>query len=537
MKSFPIFHKEKGQLAGFAKKKRSSEESRLYLLPLFFALVFLILTGRLLQLTIVKGNYFRHLAEDNRLKEIPIEAPRGKIIDRKGFTVAYSSASDTQGNRGLPRRYNDPYAFSHLLGYRQVASKEDMKNDSCAVRLKMNDMVGKDGLEKIYECMLRGKKGKKLVEIDAKGKPLKTISIVSPQEGKTVQLSIDLELQKYAYQALLDGQKAAYGKKAVIIASIPETGEILVLISMPSYSLEDFEINEEEKIRALFDNPDKPLFNRATHGIYPAGSIFKLFVATGGLEEKTIDEHFRVEDTGKITLGDKTFGNWYFLQYGKTEGMVDIITAIKRSNDIFFYTLGEKLGEKKIQKWAEHFGFGKKTGSILPDEEGLVPSVFWKQDVLKENWYTGDTYNLAIGQGYLLTTPLQVHTAAASFANGGFLCAPQFLKTTKEKPASCKKLELSQKTLDLVREGMREACSAGGTGWPFFDFPIPVGCKTGTAQSHAASGIPHAWFTVFAPFDKPEIAITVLVEETGEGSNVAAPIAKEILTSYFSRTQ
>ncbi|TAL40210.1 MAG: hypothetical protein EPN89_20100, partial [Methylovulum sp.] len=268
--------------------------------------------------------------------------------------------------------------------------------------------------------------------------------------------------------------------------------------------------------------------------------------AAGALEEGAINEKTIIEDIGTISAGKHTFGNWYFLQYGKTEGMLNIVSALKRSNDIFFYKTGEKLGEEKIASWAKRFGFGAQTGSVLLDEEGLIPTRFWKKEVLHEGWFLGDTYNLSIGQGYLLTTPLQINRAAAAFANGGYLCQPLVKKTTK---GLCTKLPLSQKTIDIVQRGMKKVClpadsegKTGGTGWPFFNFvvkneKIAVGCKTGTAQSHVESNLPHAWFTVFAPFEKPEIILTVLVEESGEGSNVAAPIAKEILKAYFERRE
>lgn len=170
-----------------------------------------------------------------------------------------------------------------------------------------------------------------------------------------------------------------------------------------------------------------------------------------------------------------------------------------------------------------------------------MPSPFWKSEVLKERWYLGDTYNTSIGQGYTLVTPLQMAKAVLPFANGGSLCVPTLLKNAQP---SCKKLSVSQETLKLIREGMRETCTTGGTGWPLFDFrpatnsaAIQTGCKTGTAESHAKSGNPHAWFTVFAPFEKPEIALTILVEEGGQGSDVAAPIAKEILKTHFERRE
>ncbi|HLD26825.1 MAG TPA: penicillin-binding transpeptidase domain-containing protein [Patescibacteria group bacterium] len=539
-KKLPLFQKADHHIFRFKKKPLPYEEMRFLFIPLFITCIFLIFIIRLFQLTIVKGTYYRSLAENNRLKEISIEAPRGDILDRKGFTIVYSVYDDVTKTDTIVRIYNDPSAFAHVIGYRQKASSDDINQDVCPdERLKLNDTVGKEGIEKIYECDLRGMKGKKLIAVDAKGHNLQTINVRKPQSGKRIQTAIDSELQKKAYALLTDPLFGAWGKKSAIIVQKPHTGEILTLVSTPSFSPEDFEENNQDAIRTYLKDETQPLFNRATRGMYPPGSIFKLFVAAGAIEEKTIDEHTQIEDVGQIKAGLHTFGNWYFLQYGKTEGILNIVSALKRSNDIFFYKTGEKLGEDAIKQWAYTFGFGKKTGIELSDEQGLIPTRFWKKETLHEGWFLGDTYNLSIGQGYLLTTPLQINKAVGVFANGGYLCAPQLKKMSQ---GTCARLTISQKTIDLVRKGMKTACETGGTGWPFFNFKdneqeITVGCKTGTAQSHAVSNLPHAWFTVFAPFEKPEIVLTVLVEESGEGSNIAAPIAKELLKTYFERRE
>ena len=302
------------------------------------------------------------------------------------------------------------------------------------------------------------------------------------------------------------------------------------------------EDKKEPITSSYLKDQNKPLFNRAIEGTYPPGSLFKLVLAAGALEEKKINDKTTFEDTGILKAGPLSFGNWYFLQYGKTDGMVDIIKAIRRSNDIFFYKTGDLLTPNKIKKWAEIFGYGLKTGIGLSETEGLVPSPFWKEETIKDSWYLGDTYNFSIGQGYLLVSPLQVNQTTAVFANGGYLCKPNLLKSDvktsrRDVSTTCKKLPIADKTLSLIREGMKQACSTGGTGWPFFDFKPSVGCKTGTAESQSKESIPHAWFTVFAPFEVPEIVLTVLIEESGQGSDIAAPIAKEILQYYFARSE
>lgn len=546
MTKLPFFQKGDSKGLRFFSTNNQLVESFffIYIAVIFFFLIILFL--RLFQLTIVKGNYYRNLSEQNRIREINIEAPRGEIIDRKGFIIAQNLIPDIDQKVIISRRvYQSPEAIAPLIGYRQIADVNDLKNDTCQYKLQLGSRTGKKGVEKLFDCELRGRSGKKLVEIDAQGRYLKTVDVIPPIPGDKIQLALDFELQKKAYELV---KKV----KAAIVVTNPKTGEILVNISSPSFNSQDFEDNLGNHIQNYFTDKDNPLFNRVMEGTYPPGSIFKLVVATAGLEEKAIDEKTQIEDKGNIKAGAATFGNWYFLQYGKVEGMVDIVKAIKRSNDIFFYKVGEKTGVEKIKKWSDIFGLGKRTGIGLDETEGIIPSIFWKKEVLKENWYLGDTYNLSIGQGYVGTTPLQMALVTDVFANGGYLCKPQLLKmnlsndkfilSEHSESNGCKKLPISQKTIDLIREGMKQACSIGGTGWPLFDFiagktKIQVACKTGTAESNAKSGMPHAWITAFAPYDNPEISVTILVEEGGQGSDVAGPIAKEILKAYFERSQ
>lgn len=537
MNKLPII--QKGYQGGIDFQDDHKVNHSLFLYLYFGAIItfFIIVILRLFHLTIVKGEYYRGLADGNRIREVVIEPKRGTILDRKGIVVAQNIKADVQAQEGRLlslRYYTEAEAIAPLIGYRQVADNTDIKNDPCLSKIKAGDKIGKKGVEKIYECDLRGQNGKKLVEIDARGKSYHSVAIVPPIDGRTIKLALDLELQKKAYELVKD-------KRASIVVLKPQTGELLVLISTPSFNPHNFEEGNAQKTLQYFNNKDKPLFNRATEGAYPPGSIFKIILAAGSLEDKVIDEKTLVEDTGRIKAGPIEFGNWYFLQYGKTEGEVNIVKALRRSNDIYFYKLGEKMGVDKIKSWSEKFGYGRKTGIELDETEGLIPGSFWKEENLKEQWYLGDTYNLSIGQGYILTTPLQVTQATSIIANGGYLCRPQLLKGGSD----CKKLPLSKKTLELVTQGMVEACTPGGTGWPLFDFSvdgkkIPVACKTGTAESHADSKITHAWFTAFAPVNlpagEPEIVLTVLVEEGGQGSDVAAPIAKDILKAYFERS-
>ena len=564
MNKLPIIQKGDSSGIYFGTKNRIKTNVLLigYAVIIFFFFSFLLL--RLFHLAVVKGGYYSRLAEENRMRELILEAKRGSILDRKGFMLVQNSLPDIKKNDerlSSSRRYENPEATAHIVGYRQKADQKDIKEDKCLNKLKLGDKTGKKGIEKLFECELRGKHGKKLIEVDASGSYVRTLGISPSSDGQNIQLALDFELQKKAFETMKD-------KKGAIVVLKPTTGEILALVSTPTFNSQYFEDEKTDETATYFADQEKPLFNRATEAGYPPGSIFKLTIASAALEEKSINEKTVFEDTGIIKAGPLTFGNWYFLQYGKTEGSVDVIKALRRSNDIFFYKTGELLGVDKIKKWARTFGFGETTHVGFEESEGLIPSAFWKEETLKDNWYLGDTYNLSIGQGYVLSTPLQIAVASTAFANGGYICKPELLKTQDSTPniKQCKKLPISSKTLQLVREGMKQACSPGGTGWPLFDFAvnsvaaksgmtkpsyeiatgsvnpsndkkIQTACKTGTAESHAESGNPHAWFTVFAPFDKPEIAVTVLVEEGGQGADIAAPIAKDLLTAFFQRNQ
>lgn len=540
--------------------QRKQNNSSPYFLGLYIVAVFVffvVVIVRLFHLTVVKGAYYTTLSDNNRVREIIIEPKRGKITDRKGIVLAnnHDPIESAQKERLISSRvYYKPESTGHILGYRQIADAHDLKNDPCINKLKLGDKTGKKGVEKLYECELRGIHGKKLMEVDAMGKYIKTLSVLEPISGHDIELAMDSMLQDKA-QELLKGQKGA------VVGIKPTTGEVLLLASNPAFNPQVFEDSASKEVSQLFTDQDKPMFNRATEGTYPPGSTFKMFVAAAGLEEKAVTADTVFKDEGKLKAGQRDFHNWYYLEYGKTEGEVNLLKSLQRSNDIYYYQLGAKLGPEKIKKWAELFGFHSRTGIGLDESEGIIPSTFWKEDKLKEQWYLGDTYNLSIGQGYVSATPLQVALATVPFANGGKYCKPMLLKkgSNGEAIPQCETLPMSQKTYDIIREGMKLACDPGGTAWPFFDFgvkestpsatastatsgaeikhAIEVGCKTGTAESHAENGKPHAWFTVFAPYDNPEIVLTVIVEAVGQGSDIAAPIAKEILQSYFERLQ
>jgi len=438
------------------------------------------------------------------------------------------------------RNYPLKDATAHVLGYIGQISENELRETRFSA-YSGGDLIGKTGIEQEYESSLKGTDGKVLDEINSLGQVVRKLGQTDPIPGQNISLTLDAALQAEVFAAA-----KGIGKGAVIVSN-PQ-GEILALVSKPSFDPNLFTMSEEylpdagspykSVSQIILDSDNQPLLDRAIGGVYPPGSTFKLIVAAAGLEDKVIDENFQIEDTGILKLGNFSFGNWYFLQYGKTDGEVNVVKAIQRSNDIFFYKLAEMVGVDRLSQFAEKFGLGRKLGIDLSGEEpGTVPTEEWKKTVIGENWYLGDTYHYGIGQGFILTTPLQVNSWTQAIANNGVMYKPHLLLS--QAPSKTDKF-LSDNTVSLIRQGMVGVCNTGGVAWPLFNFTVKgksvsIACKTGTAQHGTEETLPHAWITLFAPSDKPQIIVTVLSEDSGEGSNVAAPIAKQILEYWFSR--
>lgn len=563
-----------------------------FLLPAFLFLSVGMLLFRLVSLQIVQGDTYRKLADSNRIRTQIIHAPRGIIFDRNGTPlvfnmpgfrrIATNSAEKAEevkteiipkeealaliakGAQNIEvdslREYPYKDAMSHVLGYIGQISEEEIKTTEYQDYQPL-DWLGKSGIERRYEHLLRGKDGQLLIEVDAFGKKVRSLGQTDPLPGQDVTLTIDAKLQESVYQAT----KGI--KKGVVIVSTP-TGEILAMVSRPSFDPNLFTLDKNYKTasdsaytsleKVLTDGENQPLLNRAIGGIYPPASTFKLLTSIAGIEHKVIDEKYSVEDTGVLKVGEFSYANWYYTDHGKKEeGKVDVIRAISRSNDIFFYKLAEKIGVEKLSKTASDFGVGNKLGIDLGGEvSGLLPTEKWKEEEIGEKWYLGDSFHFGIGQGYLLTTPLQVNHWTQIIANGGTAYQPRLLKN--QTPVIQRNDLVSDKSFDLVRKGMIASCSPGGVAFPLYNYKvknknlkiddknymkvasasadmrqIPVACKTGTGQHGGETTLPHAWITLFAPAYDPEIVVTVLNESAGEGSKEAAPIAKEVLDAYF----
>jgi penicillin-binding protein 2 len=315
----------------------------------------------------------------------------------------------------------------------------------------VTDFNGKSGLEKQYESILHGQNGKKLYEVDAQGKEVRFLGQQDPIPGQNITTTLDASIQLSVAKAMKDIKKGA------VIVSDPNTGGILALYSKPSFDPNLFTQDShyipsgdyKNVGQILTDYANQPLLDRSIAGVYPPGSTYKLITATAGLQTGAITATTQIEDTGEITAGGTTFGNWYYQSYGKKEGFIDVVAAIKRSNDIFFYKTAQQTGIKKLDAWSRTFGLGKTLGIDLPGEaSGTVPSPSWKEKEIGDQWYLGDTYNTGIGQGYLLTTPLQVNMWTVPFANGGILYKPHLID---EKPQIVKRNFIKSENIKLVR--------------------------------------------------------------------------------------
>ena len=528
-------------------------EFKKFFLKITLILAIAFLLARLFFLQILQKNKYGTLANENRIQKIKTAGPRGIITDRHGEILArnipqfqiknnqeveiidrdralvlQTTGQDNKLFINLVRDYPQGEIFGHVTGYLGEVSEEEVRSGQ-ELKVKgygMVELIGRTGIEQFYETELRGVEGGELVEVDTTGKVLRRVGRVEPVPGKNLTLALDADLQRIAAEQM-------QGKKGAVVATNPQTGEVLVLYSSPSYDPNYFVAKRSEAavLGLINDFQNRPLFNRAIAGLYPPGSTFKIVTSAAGLEEGKITKNTLINDPGVITVAGYKYSNWYFTGYGRTEGDVNVVKALKRSVDTYYYKLGEMLGANKIADWSKKFKLDKTFGLDLDGElAGFVPTPDWKLKATGESWFLGNTYHYAIGQGDLALTPLGVNMMSSAIANNGKICKPRMLKNEGSQP-DCQEVGLKKETIEIIKEGMLEACAEGGTAYPFFNFTPTVACKTGTAEYLNSEGKmkTHAWFTAFAS----DIVITVLVEDGGEGSSVAAPIAKEVLKKYF----
>ena len=444
------------------------------------------------------------------------------------------------------RLYLDGEMLAPIIGYTGEISKEDLErnNDEYAY----GDVLGKYGLEKFFDSYVRGRRGAELVEVNVYGKEIKNLGRIDPVSGYNIVLTIDADLQKAAWQAF-------EGKPGAAVVMDTRDGSVLAMVSSPSFDPNLFNNGiSYDQWDKLQNNPFAPLSNKAISGQYPPGSTYKLIVAAAALEEGIITSDTKVLCNGSFTLGSRTYRCW---KKGG-HGWVDLHKAIVESCDVYFYTVGKMLGVDKIAQYAKRFGLGEVSGIDLPNEKnGLVPTKDWKFKRKKVAWQPGETISTSIGQGFNLTTPLQLANAFSAFANGGTLWRPhlvKYIESTDGKiyreflPEKKGELQLSPKTVEILNSALWGVVNEpGGTGHAARMLNVDVCGKTGTSQ---VLGLPedekarrmkiigafykdHALFACYAPLKNPEIAVAVILENAGSGGAVAAPVARKILTAYF----
>ncbi|MDF2460604.1 MAG: penicillin-binding protein 2, penicillin-binding protein 2 [Candidatus Saccharibacteria bacterium] len=454
------------------------------------------------------------------------------------------------------RQYADENLLSVFLGYTGRVSPEEVKSNPT---YGPTDLIGKLGLEKQYEEVLRGTNGGERTEVDATGRPVRVLASRDPAPGDNLVLSIDQSLQRKMSEALRTQMTRGNIKRGAGIAVNPKTGEVLAAVSLPTYDNNEFSRGiGEASYRALVNDPGQPLFNKVLSGAYPSGSVIKPMTASAALQEKIVTANTIINDTGQLDVVNPYDNSIHYIYKGwETSGLgnVNLFSAIARSSDIYFYTIAggftnftRYLGVEKLTDWYMKFGFGARTGVDLPSEtKGRVPTPEWKKKFSGDPWYTGDTYNISVGQGDILTSPIQMAMATAAVANGGKLLKPHFVsevtdangKTVKKYGAeTIRQVPVSPENLALVRQGMRDTIQKPyGTACCFMEkeVPVPVAGKTGSAETDPNNKVlPHSWFTSFSPYNDPKIVTVVLFEKAGEGSQFAAPATRELLRWYYT---
>jgi penicillin-binding protein 2 len=448
---------------------------------------------------------------------------------------------DVQVDEVPTRRYPDNEMAAHLIGYVGEASESQMNADS----LQSGAIVGQSGIEKIYNKLLMGEDGARHVVVNSVGREIRTLEELPASEGRRVQLTVDYDLQKAAEDAF-----TASGFNGAAVVLDPRNGEVLAFTSRPAYDPNAFAAGIDRVTWAALNTDElRPLNDRAIQGTYSPGSTFKMAVALAGLEEGIITPDFRVSCGG----GADFYGRFFKCWKAGGHGSIDLRHAIEQSCDVYFYTVANKLGVDKINKWATALGLGVMTGIDLPNEkQGLVPSSKWKLETRHERWYPGETISVGIGQGQVSVTPVSMAVYMATLANGGTRVVPHLLKAVDEgsgwkpvpPPPPPVKIDITPEKLQAIRDGLWMVVNSAGTGGRARIQGKDVAGKTGSAQVISNAGRlaakgnkdlrDNGWFVFFAPRDNPTIAGAVFLEHGIHGAN-AAGVSHHILDTYFAK--
>jgi penicillin-binding protein 2 len=547
--------------------------------------------SRLVYLQLIEGERNRQLAENNRIRLIPKQPERGKILDRKGRILAgsrlshsvflwplarkkaewqptmrrlsqilnipevtlqkrldqagYNSPSLVRIARGISpaqvtalaeysnelegvqvdaeavRYYPNGDLGAHVLGYTgELSDKQYEQRKKEGYRL--GDVIGQMGIESAFESVVRGEWGGQQVEVDGMGQVVRILGQKPTKPGRDVRLTLDLDLQKAAETALGD-------RKGAIVAIDPNNGAVLAMVSRPAFDPNLFSTHITDAQWRQLQSEDHPFVNRAIQ-VFPPASTFKIVTTTAALESGKFSPDTVLQTYPSLTIGGIEFGDWNRAGFGP----LSFTGAMAWSSDTFFYQIAMGVGDRILIDWTRRYGFGRKTGIELAEEEsGLVPDDAWKRQELKEGWFLGDTVNMSIGQGYLQTSPLQVAVMFAVPANGGDLVKPHLLKDDEESKSWRESLNLSPVTVQILRDGLRDVITYGtGAALRVDNLPLVAG-KSGTAEDFGRKS--HAWFGAYAPDKKPRIVVVAFAENSGGGGGaVAAPMVRQVLEAYFN---
>ena len=446
-----------------------------------------------------------------------------------------------------PLRYY-PYntMASQLFGYVGEVSEEELaeiKQENPNTLVGAGTILGRSGLESMYDDVLRGVDGGKQLEVDATGRPVEEVERKNTIPGSDIHLTIDVNLQKAAEEAVRNqiDQLRAQGipaQGAAVVALDPNTGAVLAMVSSPEFNPNWFSLGiTTAQWNQLNNDKNHPFDNKVISGEYPPGSPFKIVTGVAALDLKKVTPEEQIFDSGRHWLIDKRNAE------GEALGWLDFNTALAKSDNVYFYEMGNRVGIENIDKYAKYFGLGEKTGIKLYGEAaGNLASPEYKRKVFDQDWYLGETFDAAIGQSFTLVTPIQMAVLLSQVANGGIRYQPYVVSRVDNKdgtpaeifgPKKLGVLPVPKNVMDLVRNGLRDVTAEGGTAGDIFKgFPISVAGKTGTAEN--AHGQDHGWFVAYAPYDKPRIVVVALVEQGSFGAGSAGPIVRDILAAFFN---
>lgn len=504
---------------------------------IFFLIVFIIFVGRLLYMQGVKGQAYYNQSQQNQLAREPLFAERGVIYDRNGELLAWNEAQTSEDDAFSRRAYISSPGFGHLLGYVSYPAKDSSGN------FWQTEFVGKDGIEKQYNELLRGENGSRLIERDVHGTTTLSNQIYKPVPGDNITLTIDSRVQAHFAESIYKiMQQSGYKGGAGIIMDI-ETGELLAVTSIPEYSSQVMSAGDDRAlIQRYLTDTAKPFLDRAVAGLYSPGSIVKPYMAIGGLTEGVITANTLIASRGSISIPNPYDPSkpTIFKDLRPDNGIVDVRRALAVSSNIFFYNVGggfqsqKGIGIDNIGKYFTMFGIGVPTGVDLPSEsKGVIPSPEWKaKNFNGDAWRIGDTYNTAIGQYGVQVTPIQMARAVGAIANKGTLVSPHIVKGDPVFENKKTKLDIKPEYFKIVHEGMRMVVSDDlGTAKALNALPFKVAMKTGTAEVGVRNEFINAWATGFFPYENPKYVIVVMMER---GTEVSSPGAAAVTLNQLS---